>query len=268
MKVPNVPVTFELPSGKKWTPKNAGDAKEGEMVTLKWALANSVNYISAYLMKRMSPQGVINLARKMGVTSEIQPVPAIALGTPSLSVYEMVGAMSTFANKGMHIKPMFMTRIEDKNGNVIETFIPEQNEAMSKEAAFLMLELMKGVVDHGTGRRLRYRYNFTNPIAGKTGTTDNNSDGWFMGLTPDLVTGVWVGGEDRSVHFLSTRYGQGANTGLPIFANYMKSLYSSPTIKISKGDFEKPKGMKVELNCKEYNKKKDGDSNMFGPGSF
>ncbi len=268
MKVPNVPVTFELPDGSTWTPKNSDDKREGEMVTLKWALANSVNYISAYLMKRMSPQGVINLARKMGVTSPIEPVPAIALGTPDLSVYEMVGAMATFANKGIHIKPMFITRIEDKNGNVIETFIPQQNEAMSAKAAYSMLGLMQGVVDHGTGRRLRFRYNFTHPIAGKTGTTDNNSDGWFMGLTPDLVTGVWVGGEDRSIHFRSTAYGQGANTGLPIWALYMQSLYNSPTVKLSKGDFERPKGVKMEHDCREYEKQHRQSRNMMGPGSF
>lgn len=268
MKVPNVPVTFELPDGNTWTPKNSDDKREGEMVTLKWALANSVNYISAYLMKRMSPQGVINLTRKMGVTSPIDPVPAICLGTPDLSVYEMVGALATFANKGIHIKPMFITRIEDKNGNVIESFIPESNEAMSEEAAYLMLELMMGVVDHGTGRRLRFRYNFDNPIAGKTGTTDNNSDGWFMGLTPDLVTGVWVGGEDRSVHFRRTYYGQGANTGLPIWAIYMKSLYESPTVSISKGPFEKPKGMNAEFNCTKYEKQHQRNNTMFGPGGF
>lgn len=266
-KVPNVPVTFEMPNGKKWTPKNAGDNKEGEMVTLKYALANSINTISAYLMKRMSPQRVINLARKMGVTSPIDPVPAIALGTPDLSVYEMVGALSTFVNKGVHIEPMFITRIEDKNGNVIESFIPEQNEAMDEESAFLMIELLKGVVDHGTGRRLRFTYDFRHPIAGKTGTTDNNSDGWFMGLTPDLVTGVWVGGEDRSVHFRRTYYGQGANTGLPIWAIYMKSLYGSPTVDISKEDFGKPKGMNLEFDCKKYNEKQRNQQ-ISTPGGF
>ncbi|MFO8087690.1 MAG: penicillin-binding transpeptidase domain-containing protein, partial [Bacteroidales bacterium] len=267
-KVPNVPVTFELDNGRTWTPKNSDNKKEGEMVTLKYALANSINTISAYLMKRMSPERVINLARKMGVTSPIDPVPAIALGTPDLSVYEMAGAFSTFANKGVHIKPMFITRIEDKNGNVIESFIPDQNEAMDEESAYLMVELLKGVVDHGTGRRLRFTYNFTNPIGGKTGTTDNNSDGWFMGVTPDLVTGVWVGGEDRSIHFRRTYYGQGANTGLPIFANLMKSLYSSPTVDISQGDFEKPEGMNEEFNCVKYNKEQEQSQPAFSPGGF
>ncbi|MFW6019955.1 MAG: penicillin-binding protein 1A [Bacteroidales bacterium] len=268
MKVPNVPVTFELPDGTKWTPKNSDDKKEGEMVTLKYALANSINYISAYLMKRVSPQGVINLARKMGVTSPIDPVPAIALGTPDLSVYELVGALSTFANQGVHIEPMFITRIEDKNGNVLESFIPEQNEAMSREAAYRMIELLKGVVDHGTGRRLRFRYNFENPIAGKTGTTDNNSDGWFIGLTPDLVTGVWVGGEERSVHFRRTYYGQGANTGLPIWAIFMKSLYDDPTIKMAKGDFDKPSTETTVFDCEKYHKEKQNEDQMFGPGGF
>ncbi|MCF8331057.1 MAG: penicillin-binding protein [Bacteroidales bacterium] len=267
-QVPNVPVTFEMPNGNKWTPKNAGDNKEGEMVTLKYALANSINTISAYLMKRMSPERVINLTRKMGIKSPIDPVPAIALGTPDLSVYEMVGALSTFVNKGVYIKPMFITRIEDKNGNVIESFIPKQNEAMDKESAYLMIELLKGVVDHGTGRRLRFTYNFRHPIAGKTGTTDNNSDGWFMGLTPDLVTGVWVGGEDRSVHFRRTYYGQGANTSLPIWAIFMKALYDSPTVNISKGDFEKPKGMNIEFDCEKYNKKHNNNQQISNPVSF
>ncbi|MGM0612283.1 MAG: penicillin-binding protein 1A [Bacteroidota bacterium] len=268
MKVPNVPVTFELPDGTEWTPKNSDDKKEGEMVTLRYALANSINYISAYLMKRMSPQGVINLTRKMGITSPIDPVPAIALGTPDLSVYELVGALSTFANQGVHIEPMFITRIEDKNGNVVESFIPDQNEAMSREAAYRMIELLKGVVDHGTGRRLRFRYNFENPIAGKTGTTDNNSDGWFIGLTPDLVTGVWVGGEERSVHFRRTYYGQGANTGLPIWAILMKSLYDSPTVKISKGDFDQPSTINTVFDCDKYHKQKEQEGQMFGPEGF
>ncbi|MFO8055021.1 MAG: transglycosylase domain-containing protein [Bacteroidales bacterium] len=268
MKVPNVPVTFELPDGQKWTPKNADDKREGEMVTLKWALANSINYVSAYLMKRLSPEGVINLIRKMGVTSEIPAVPAIALGTPDLSVYEMVGAMSTFANKGVYIKPMYLTHIEDNNGNVIETFIPEQQEAMDAKAAYRMLGLMQGVVDHGTGRRLRFRYNMNHPIAGKTGTTDNNSDGWFIGITPDLVSGVWVGGEDRSVRFRSTYYGQGANTGLPIWAIFMNNLYDSPTVSIPKRDFEKPAGADAEFNCEEYNKKQQEQRHPFTPTGF
>ena len=267
-KVPNVPVTFELADGSEWTPENATDDREGEMVTLKYGLANSVNYLSAYLMKRMSPERVINLVRQMGITSPIDTVPAIALGTPEISVYEMVGALSTFVNQGVHIEPMFITRIEDKNGNVVESFIPEQNEVMSREAAYRMIELLKGVVDNGTARRLRHKYNFKNPIAGKTGTTDNNSDGWFIGLTPDLVTGIWVGGNDRSVHFRRTYYGQGANTGLPIWAILMKNLYDSPTVSISKGDFKKPNTVNTVFDCEKYHKKQEKEDQMFGPGGF
>jgi len=240
-QVPNVPVTFAMPAGQRpYTPRNSDKKKEGEMVTLKWALANSVNYISAFLIKRVKPAKVIELARKMGVKSDMEPVPAICLGTPSLSVYEMVGATATYPNKGIYQKPIFITRIEDKNGNVIETFTSEATDALDERTAYLMLSLMQGVVKFGTGVRLRYKYKINYPIAGKTGTTDNQSDGWFMGLTPDLVTGVWVGAEDRSVHFRGIHYGQGANMALPIWAIYMKKVYADSTLNISKGDFERP----------------------------
>ena len=250
-KVPNVPVTFPMPPGQPpYTPKNSDDKREGEMVTLKWALANSVNYVSAFLIKRVKPAKVIEVARKMGVTSDIDPVPAICLGTPSLSVYEMVGATATYPNQGIYQKPIFITRIEDKNGNIIETFTSEATDALDDRTAYLMLSLMQGVVESGTGIRLRYKYKLNYPIAGKTGTTDNNSDGWFMGLTPDLVTGVWVGADDRSVHFRSTSLGQGANMALPIWAIFMKKVYADSTLDISKGDFERPASMStVELDC-------------------
>lgn len=251
-KAPNIPVTFQMPDGQPdWTPKNSGDAREGEMVELKWALANSVNYISAYLMKRVGPQKVVELARHMGVRSDIQLVPAICLGTPSLSVEEMVGATATYVNKGVYSKPMFITRIEDKNGNVIEDFRSERHDAMSEETAYLMVELMRGVVQYGTGQRLRRKpYSFTTQtIGGKTGTTDNQSDGWFMGLTPELVTGVWVGAEDRSAHFRGIRYGQGAHMALPIFALYMQKVWGDKSINISQGPFERPEGFKVITDC-------------------
>ncbi|MFN3556271.1 MAG: penicillin-binding protein 1A [Bacteroidales bacterium] len=244
-EVPNIPVSIELPDGTFWTPKNSSSDREGEMVTLRWALANSTNYISAFLIKRYSPHALVNLVRRMGIDSPMDPVPAISLGTPDLSVYDMVGAMATYANKGVYIKPSFIMRIEDNNGNLIESFIPQQNEAMSEHTAYLMLQLMKGVVSSGTGVRLRLRYQLTNPIAGKTGTTQNNSDGWFIGLTPDLVTGVWVGGEDRGIRFRSIALGQGANMALPIWALFMKRLYEDPSINISMGDFEAPR---VPLN--------------------
>ncbi|MFC1732134.1 penicillin-binding protein 1A [candidate division KSB1 bacterium] len=264
-KVPNVRQSIDLPTGQKWEPDNSSKSREGEMVSLKWALANSVNYISAYLMIRYSPQAVIKMAGNMGITSEIDPVPSIALGTPDISVYEMVGAMSTFANKGVYKEPIFITRIEDKNGNIIENFLTQQTqkEAMNEETAYLMIELMKGVVMYGTGIRLRAKYNLTNPIAGKTGTTQNNSDGWFMGITPNLVSGVWVGCEDRSVHFRSTSLGQGANMALPIWAIYMKKVYDDPSLHVSKEDFEKPANpISVELNCEKYESRKSKEEDF------
>lgn len=257
-KVPNIQYSVELYDGTFWSPKNSSDKRLGEEVTLKWALANSNNWISAYLMKRFSPQAVIQLCRKMGIESPIPAVPAIALGTPDLSLYEMVGAINTFADKGVYVKPTFVTKIEDKNGNVLEKFVPERTEALDEVSAYKMLELMKGVVESGTGIRLRYKYGFNNPIAGKTGTTQNQSDGWFMGVTPDLVTGVWVGADDRSVHFRTISLGQGANMALPIWALYMKKVYADPSLGVSQGDFEKPlKDLSIEFDCEKYDRQKN-----------
>lgn len=260
-KVPNVQITFNLETGDTWTPKNA-DGKYGGMLTLKEALAESVNCISAYLIKQFGAKAMVEMARKMGITSPIDPVPAICLGTPDVSVFEMVGAYSTFANKGVWTQPIYMTRIEDKNGVVLKEFIPQKKEAISEETAYLMLNLLQGVVQIGTGMRLRgSKYNLDNPIAGKTGTTQDQSDGWFMGITPDLVSGVWVGCEDRSVHFRSLNLGQGANTALPIWGLYMKKIYADPTLKISKNDFEKPvTRLSVELDCSKYNNPADNSN--------
>jgi len=261
--VPNTTQVITLPSGGTWSPQNSKPYKEGQMVTLKEALAQSLNEVSAYLIKQYSPQSVIKVARKMGVVSPIDPVPSICLGTPDLSLYEMVGAMNTFANKGVYIQPIFVNRIEDKNGNVLRGFVPRQEEAMSAETAFQMITLMKGVVETGTGQRLRFKYGFTNPIAGKTGTTQNNSDGWFMGLTPDLVTGIWVGAEDRSVHFRSTQLGQGANMALPIWALYMKRVYNDPDLKVSKDDFEKPLNFHFNFDCSGQQTSTKADEEKF-----
>lgn len=252
-QVPNVQVSIEN-NGTIWAPSNSGHYKEGQMVTLKEALANSINWISAYLIKRFSPQAVVQIARKMGIVSPLPAVPSICLGTPDITLYEMTGAVDTYANKGLFIQPIFITRIEDKHGNVLAEFTPRQEEAMSEETAYLMLVLMKGVVESGTGARLRGKYGLTNPIAGKTGTTQSNSDGWFMGLTPDLVTGVWVGGDDRSIRFRSTSLGQGANMALPIWALYMKKVYADASLQISKGDFERPESpLSVDINCATFN---------------
>ena len=252
-RIPNIKYNIQLEDGKIWSPGNSG-GNVGEEITLKYALAQSNNWISAYLMNQFGPNAVIAQARRMGVESPIDAVPAICLGVCDLKLIEMVGAMSTFANQGVYIKPMFITRIEDKNGNVIQRFSPEESEAMSELTAYKMVELMKGVVQSGTGIRLRSTYGFTNPIAGKTGTTQKNSDGYFMGITPDLTTGVWVGAEDRSVHFRSTKLGQGSHTALPIWAIYMKKVYADKSLNISKGNFTKPNIPGVDLNfdCDRY----------------
>ena len=248
-RIPNIPYNIQLPDGRIWSPGNSGGG--GGEITLKNALAQSNNWISAYLMNQFGPEAVISMARRMGVESPIDAVPSICLGVCDLKLIEMVGAMSTFANQGVYIKPMFITKIEDKNGNVIQRFSPEESEAMSELTAYKMIELMKGVVQSGTGIRLRSLYGFNNPIAGKTGTTQKNSDGYFMGITPDLTTGVWVGAEDRSVHFRSTRLGQGSHTALPIWAMYMKKVYNDSDLNISKGDFPKPyaPGVDLDFNC-------------------
>ncbi len=252
-EVPNVPVTIIDKAGVAWTPSNS-DGKYGGMLSLKEALANSVNCVSAYLMKQFGPEAVIQVARKMGITSPLEPYPSLALGTADVSVYEMVGAYSTFANKGVWTEPNYILRIEDKNGVILQDFVPRKVEAISEETSFLMLNLMQGVTIFGTGARLRgSKYGFTNPIAGKTGTTQNQSDGWFMGITPELVAGCWVGCEDRSVHFRTTQLGQGANTALPIWGLFMKKVLANPDLNYSNGDFEKPdKPLGVELDCSKY----------------
>ncbi len=250
-EVPNIQVSVELPDGTFWKPKSSAK-RAGEMVTLKWALANSINWVSAYLIKRYSPQAVIKIARKMGVTSPIPEVPAISLGSPDISLFEMVGAFNTFGNKGVFVEPVFMTKITDKNGNIIDRFTPKREEAIDEITAYKMLRLMEGVVESGTGIRLRFKYNLYNQIAGKTGTTNNHSDGWFMGITPKLTTGVWVGGEVRSIHFRYISLGQGANMALPIWALYMQKLYADPEIKLSQEDFLPPaRQMDINFDCNE-----------------
>jgi penicillin-binding protein 1A len=251
-EVPNIPVSFTLPDGNVWTPKNSDKTKkDGQMVTLKWGLANSVNFISAWLMKRYSPQAVVNLANKMGVRSYIDPVPAICLGTPDVSLYEMVGAYSTFGNGGVYTQPIFVTKITDKNGNVLGVFKPARTEAMSEETAFMMIELLRGVVLGGTSMRVRFKYNIICDMGAKTGTTQNQSDGWYIGITPKLTSGAWVGGEDRGIHFSGLFYGQGASTALPIWAYYMQKVYADKSLGYSTDDkFDKPAGIKVDMDCK------------------
>ncbi|HQQ11613.1 MAG TPA: transglycosylase domain-containing protein [Bacteroidales bacterium] len=260
-KVPNISYSVQLWDGTFWEPKNSSDERIGQEVTLKWALANSNNWISAYLIKRFPPESVIQMARKMGVVSPIDPVPAIALGTPEITLVEMIGAMNTFSNKGVFIKPYFVTRIEDKHGNLIERFVPEQSEALDEVTAYKMIQLMKGVVESGTGVRLRSKYDMRNPIAGKTGTTQNQSDGWFMGLTPEITTGVWTGAEDRAAHFRSIKLGQGANMALPIWALYMQKVYNDPVLNIRKDDFERPvTDAQIDFPCVESDDPTSGNA--------
>ncbi len=259
---------FKHGNMKPWSPKNSG-SNYGGFETLKSALANSRNTITARLMNEIGPQPVINLANSLGVEQQIPAVPSIALGTPDLSVYEMVAAYSTFANQGVYTKPVMVTRIEDKNGTILFQYSPETKDVLSKEVAYVTIKLMEGVTQFGSGQRLRhsaakdqlvykeivtgYPYEFKNPIAGKTGTTQNQSDGWFMGIVPNLVTGVWVGGEDRSTHFETITYGQGASMALPIWANYMRSCYEDESLNISKDEFTTPEDLSIQVDCELKN---------------
>lgn len=258
--------------GKEWCPDNSGgDEKfENKMITLKLALAMSINWVSAELIKRFGANAVVNLAKRMGITSQLDAVPAICLGTPDISVYEMVAANATYANKGTYVQPTFITRIEDKNGKVLEEFIPNTDEVFSEEKAYVMIQLMRGVCDYGTGTRLRFKHNLRNQIAGKTGTTQNNSDGWFIGLTPELAAGCWVGGEDRSVHFNSMEQGQGASMALPIWGKFFSKVYADKTLKVSQGEFPKPATLgDIELDCSKYDKQiNTGEETFEGDGGF
>jgi penicillin-binding protein 1A len=261
---PNIPYT--VPKGKygipeEWTPENSGD-KYGGMLTLKQGLAGSVNTMSARLIDMVSPENVVRLAKAAGIESYVPANPSIALGAVELSLLEMVSAYSTFANRGLRVNPMIITRIEDKNGTVLDEFTPKTEEVLSEESAYVILNLLEGVTQSGSGVRLRlpwekpgyvtgYPYEFDNAIAGKTGTTQNQSDGWFMGIVPNLATGVWTGGEDRAIHFEGIAKGQGATMSLPSWALFMKKCYADKTLKISKEDFEKPEKLSININCDE-----------------
>lgn len=262
-KVANIPVTIEMPDGQPpYTPKYSENKHEGEMVTLKYGLANSLNQISAWLIKQYTPAAVVNIARTMGVKSRIDPVASLCVGSAEVTLCEMVAAYSAFGNKGMYVEPIFVTRIEDKNGNIITNFKTHKKQAISEETAALMLYLMQGVVDMGTGIRLRYRYGFKNEIAGKTGTTNNNSDGWFIGITPQLINGAWVGGEERSIHFATTQSGEGAAVALPMWAMYMAKVYADPTLGITQDPFDHSTPISVELNCGKLEQKESEEENI------
>ncbi len=257
---------FTIPVGRhhvtaSWTPSNS-DGKYRGMVTLKKALASSINTISAKLIDKVGPESVIELTNKLGVKSSIPAQPSIALGAVEITVEDMVAAYSTFANEGVYVKPQFISRIEDKNGVVIYEPIPESHEVLNKDIAYAVIKLLEGVTEGGSGSRLRtqgggagdnrwtgYPYSFTNPIAGKTGTTQNQSDGWFMGMVPNLTTGVWVGCEDRSSRFKTITYGQGATAALPIWGYFMKKCYGDTTLNVSKKDFERPANLSIKVDC-------------------
>jgi len=269
-QLPNI--RYTIPKGKygipeAWTPDNSSE-KYGGMLTLKEGLAGSINTISANLIDKVAPENVVRLAKAAGIETNIKANPSIALGAVDLSLLEMVSAYSTFANRGLRVKPMIITRIEDKNGTVLKDFVSETQEVLSEESAYVILNLLEGVTQSGSGVRLRtdwtsgggaatgFPYKFTNPIAGKTGTTQNQSDGWFMGIVPNLATGVWTGGEDRATHFSGITKGQGATMSLPTWALFMKKCYADEFLNISMEEFEKPEQLTIDINC---NKKEEED---------
>lgn len=280
-ELPNI--RYTIPKGKygipePWTPENSNE-EYGGMLTLKDGLAGSVNTISANLIDKVAPENVVRLAKASGIETEIKANPAIALGAVDLSLLEMVSAYSTFANRGLRVKPMIITRIEDKNGTVLKDFVPQTQEVLSEESAYVILNLLEGVTQSGSGIRLRanwtsgggavtgFPYNFDNAIAGKTGTTQNQSDGWFMGIVPNLATGVWTGGEDRATHFAGIAKGQGATMSLPTWALFMKKCYEDKSLNISKEDFEKPENLSIKIDCDEKSEENintipDGDTDF------
>ncbi len=261
-----------------WCPKNSVGKYSGKMLTLKNALANSVNTVTAQLIDQVGPKAVVSIVKNLGLTREILEVPSIALGTPDFNVYEMVGAYGTFVNQGVYVKPVMVTRIEDKNGTVLYEYVPKTKDVLSKDVSYAMINLMEGVTQGGSGTRLRhtykkeateykeiitgYPYELKNPIAGKTGTTQNQSDGWFMGMVPNLVTGVWVGGEDRATHFQSITYGQGASMALPIWGLYMKKNYANEELDVSTGAFPEPEGMSINVDCTKIREDIEKDTDL------
>ena len=255
-QVANVPQTFIISEDKIWTPESTDkDEYIGNMVTLKWGLAKSSNNISAYLMKQYGPQAMVEMMRKMGVGSFLDPVPPLCVGAANISLYEMVAAYNSFPSKGMYVRPIFVTRIEDNMGNVLATFSTVKKEAVSDRTAYLMANLMQGVVNGGTGYALRSRFGLTGEMAGKTGTTNDNADGWFIGYTPQLTAGAWAGFEDMQVHFAALANGGGSASALPIWGYFMQSVRKDPSLSkyYDKEFFDAPSGFELNLNC-------DGDA--------
>jgi penicillin-binding protein 1A len=256
--VPDIPVTFPAEQGRPaYTPKNDDGKFSGRNYTLREALAHSKNSVTAFLVKQLTPEVIVRYAKQLGLVSEIDPVPSIGFGSSDVSVYEMAGAYGTFVNSGTWTEPIYITRIEDKSGNTLFENTPRSREVLSEETAYLMIHMLKGAADirlatawHG----LRNRYKLKNEIGAKTGTTSNYSDAWFMGVTPDLVCGMWVGGEDRSIHFRSANYGQGNKLAMPIYGLFMQKVYGDKNLNVSKAPFPKPQQpLTVEIDCSKYN---------------
>ena len=264
-------VTIPIPGGT-WSPPNAdGKYGSGEKMTIRQGMARSVNTITAAMMKAVQPTNVVKFAKRVGIDSDLEPVPSLALGVNDVSVFELVGSYSTFANSGIYTKPYFISRIEDKNGNVIANWIPETRQAISEQTAYKMLYMLRGGVEEegGTSRGLPMELKMDNEIGGKTGTTNNASDGWYMGVTKDLVTGIWVGGDERSIHFESWLLGQGGRTARPIWGKYMTQVYADEELGYEKGKFQTPiKGIDVVLDCSRYKTSNESDSTSVEPQAW
>lgn len=259
-EIADLQVTFEMEGGKTWTPHNSGDVYSGKYYTLRQAMANSVNSIAAHLVKQFGPETVVQYAKRMGIQSPIQAVPSVYLGVFDASVYEMVGAYSTFVNQGLWTEPFYILRIEDRDGNVLQNFIPKKVEALDAESAYLMVHMLRGATEENGGTALGLsRWGLLNAggeIGGKTGTTQNHSDGWFMGITPHIVAGAWVGGDDRSIHFRTIEDGQGARMAMPIWGLFMSKVFADPQTGIKQEKFPRPeKPLSVEIDCQVYKEK-------------
>lgn len=249
-KTINQAITLLDANGNEWSPRNDSQNNIGDTVTLEWGLSKSNNWISAYLMSLFTPEQLVKLMHSFGIQGHIDPVISLCLGPCEVSLEEMVDAYTTYPNKGVRIDPLYVTRIEDNNGNVLATFVPKTHEIISELTSYKMITMLRSVIDHGTGVRVRFRYGLKMPMGGKTGTTQNNSDGWFMGFTPSLVSGVWVGGEDRAIHFDSMKEGQGANMALPIWTLYMQKVLKDPDLGYSDTEeFDIPEWFDPNAGC-------------------
>jgi penicillin-binding protein 1A len=270
--VPNVEQTFILPDGSPWTAKNAGTTDyDGKMVTLRWGLAHSVNQVSAWVMKQYNPDAMKGVMQRMGIYSDIPAVPSMFLGTAEITLHEMVAAYAVYANKGVYTTPIIVSRIEDKNGNVLANFSPQRHDALDENTAYLMSNLLQNVVREGSGMRLISRYEvwkdyggFSTPFAGKTGTTQNQSDAWFVGFTPELVAGVWSGANYRSIRFEDITRGQASNMALPVFGRFFKKVFADSTLHYEQNfEFERPANFNIDINCTEMNSKLDDNEHIF-----